>query len=460
MSANPVKPQELMDLRSVMDEGVLGHYRIKVLFLIVATLLCDGYDIAVISYAAPALTTAWQLEPGAMGNAFSAGLAGMILGGACFGMIADVIGRRKTLIVATIISGFATLGTAWAADVDALVIWRFVTGIGIGSIAPVAIVLANEYAPRRVRALVVTLMFFGLGAAGTGTAGLVSTFLVPRYGWEVLFLFGGVLQLAIAALLLSALPESLKFLFVKRPESPELRRIAGKIRSDLSVGPTTKFIWTGESESKGSVPLRLVFAQGRAILTPVLWASMFCAQVVTFALLLWLPTLLQTSGHSPGTVATAMLFHNLLGLAGAVVIARYVDKYGVVALTALPVLGIAIALFIGTADSTGAPMLAAVAAAGFAVQGTLQGLFVVSSFFYPTAVRSTGVGAAIFISRFGSMLGPWLVGLLLSRGASVQTVLHACTIPLLIAAVAIAVLGRLDLRRLRIEQTNALQQEA
>lgn len=433
-----------IDLRSIVDDGKINPYRFRILVLIWLAMLADGYDIAVISFAAPAITAEWGLEKGAMGPVFSAGLLGMILGGAVLGAVGDWAGRRKVMIISAVMTGLGTLGTVMAYDLQSLIAWRFVTGVGIGALAPIGVVMTAEYAPHRVRATVVACMFVAIGAGGTGLAGWLSATAVPVHGWEALFWFGGALPLVFALLAILGMPESLRYLYVRDPSSPRLAAIASRLAPTRNIAPGAAFTWSGEAPSKHKAAFRDLFAGERGPITLILWAMMFCAQVTAYGLSLWLPTLLSAAQVSPADIASTMMMHSLCGMAGGAVISHFIDRHGVVALAALPLVGVPLVIFVGMLGPGSALLAPAAAFAGFSVVGTLMGGLAVSSFFYPTAIRSNGVGAAMFVSRFGSVLGPFLLGVLLTQGAAIQTIFLVCAIPLLLAALMAFILGRLE----------------
>lgn len=436
-------PSQMIDLKLIVDSGPINSYRYGVLLLLLLAMFVDGYDILAMSYAAPVLTQRWHLNRGAMGTVFSIGWLGLIVGGAIMGVLGDWIGRRKPLIISMFFLVVGSAGTALAANMSELTLWRFFAGLSLGAIVPLCTVMVVEYAPENVRATAMASMLVGLGGGGAAVGGWISTKIVPTFGWQALFYFGAAMPLLIGVLLVLYLPESIRYLFTKDAESPRLARIAARLAPKAAIGPQTQLVWTGEARSGRKVPYRLLVSDGRLLLTAALCIAAFCGQMTSVGMVTWLPTLLQGYGLSAGQVAFGMVLSAVGGFVGGVLISRVVDSRGVSVLAIMPLLAIPIMLVIGLNDGRGSWFLPAIAAAGFAVTGGMQGLAAILGFFYPTAIRSNGVGLVIFISRFGAVVSPLVIGALLSRGARLPTIFLDCIVPLFVMLLMIYAVGRL-----------------
>jgi MFS transporter, AAHS family, 4-hydroxybenzoate transporter len=308
-----------------------------------------------------------------------------------------------------------------------------------------------EYAPKSRRAFFATCMFIG-HASGSSLAGLVSALMLQSYGWKILFYIGGIGSLAITLGLALTLPESLRFLVCRRPSSPQIAQIALRLQPDLVIGPQTRFVLSGEREET-KVPYSLLFTEGRYRVTLLLWATFFVAQMILFGMVSWLPTILQASGVSiKGASLTTTMF-TLCGLAAGLFITRAADRRGVWTLAALPLLGLPLFTYIGITSFDNPLLLVAVALSGVAVTGLVMGFSGISGIFYPTAVRSNGVGAALFVSRLGAFVGPMIGAVLMSRGVGLQTIFLGCLALLVLEAVGCILLGRAD--RVRLARNDA-----
>jgi AAHS family 4-hydroxybenzoate transporter-like MFS transporter len=153
--------------------------------------LGDGYDYTAMAFAAPAVIKDMQIERGAMGWVFGAGIVGIMLGSIVFGYVGDRLGRKRAIVIGCLYFGVLTFLTMFVRSLDGLLWMRFIAGIGIGGAVPNAIALINEYSPRRYRATMVIVMFVGF-LLGTGGGGYVAAGLVPSFGWQSVFFIGGV----------------------------------------------------------------------------------------------------------------------------------------------------------------------------------------------------------------------------------------------------------------------------
>src|ERR1700742_1212627 len=211
-----------IDIGDIIDAQTLRVFNIKLLVWSFLMVMADGYDFSAAGFAAPSLIKAWHIQNlAALGPVFSASLVGIALGAPLLGYVADRIGRKTTLITGAVIFGVLTLAATQASGVMPFLILRVLAGIGLGGVMPISIALNTEYAPRRLRATLVTLMFCGF-SVGVGLPGFVAAWLVPSYGWQAIFLIGGLFPLVIAACVAFTLPESAKYLVVQGNRDEEV----------------------------------------------------------------------------------------------------------------------------------------------------------------------------------------------------------------------------------------------
>lgn len=194
--------------------------------------ILDGFDLLAISFAAPTLAKAWQLDPRTLGIVFSSGLLGMTVGSLLLGPAADRIGRRRMIILATAVLGLSTLATAAVTSVLPLILLRGVTGVAIGALLPSLNTLVAEYTPDRRRNLAISFMHLGYPVGGIA-GGFLASRLIPSAGWEAVFVVGGLFTLATLPVLLLGLPESLHYLL--RQDRPRSRAAADKLAARLGI---------------------------------------------------------------------------------------------------------------------------------------------------------------------------------------------------------------------------------
>jgi AAHS family 4-hydroxybenzoate transporter-like MFS transporter len=430
-----------LDLQRLIDERPWSRFQLLAGALCGAIALMDGYDAQSMGYVAPALSADLHIARAALGPLLSSGLAGMVIGALAFGPIADRIGRKPVLIVSTLIFSVMSLATAAATSLETIGLFRILTGVGLGGALPNTIALTSEFTPRKHRATAVTTMMCGF-TLGAAFGGFVAAALISRFGWQSVFVVGGAVPLLIAAVTAVFLPESIRFLVLKRPSDKRLDGYVKKIAP--GIAPYDMLSMGSESHKAGAFVVKELFLEGRARVTLLLWVCFFMNLMLIFFLNSWLPTVITDNGVN---VRTAILITSLFqvgGTVGAIVLGRICDK-GLMSpfnMLCIVYLGAAATtILIGQSGASIAALIVTVTAAGFCVTGGQTASNAVAAGYYPTAIRSTGVGWCLGIGRFGSILGPVLGGALLIS-AGTHTVFWIIAVPALIATTAAFIAGR------------------
>jgi AAHS family 4-hydroxybenzoate transporter-like MFS transporter len=426
-----------LDMQEFLDRQPFHSFHLRLGVLCALAVLMDGFDAQAMGFVAPSLLEQWHISRVALSPILSSGLVGMLAGALLFGPLGDRLGRKRILVFCTLWFGIGSLLTARANSVEPMLWLRLVTGFGLGGAMPNATALTSEYMPRRLRATGVMLMFFGF-SMGAAIGGFVAAGLISRYGWQAVFVVGGLLPLATAAALIVALPESIRFLLLKGGEE---QRVAGLLRKVAPNAPAAASYGRIE-EPKGGFPVSQLFTERRAGTTLLLWVIFFMSLVDLYFLNSWLPTVIHDAGVPLEQAITITALFQVGGAAAAIVLGRVVDRqmsYGVLAWVYA---GAAVCVFlIGLVSGTVAVETAAVFAAGFCVIGGQTCSNSLAAESYPTLLRSTGVGWALGIGRIGSIVGPVLGGLLLSFDWGMRRVFLAAAAPALIASLAAAALN-------------------
>jgi AAHS family 4-hydroxybenzoate transporter-like MFS transporter len=435
-----------VDVAALIDSRRLTALNWQVVVICFFVIFFDGYDISAVAFAGPSLIREWGLTNMALvGSIFSATFVAMIFGGPLFGWIGDRWGRKTAIISASLVIGVFSLATMLATTIPMLLALRFLTGIGIGGLTSNTMAINAEFAPRRVRATMIIIMFTGITLGGA-LPGPVANLLLPHYGWQVLFLIGGITPLVMAGVCAVYLPESIKFL-VARPDRREaavqlLRRLAPA----TVIAPDARLYMADERPAQGFHP-RLLFADGLKAITPLLWVLFFCNQMSFYFVNLWLPTVL-TSAHLPEShAAWAMTLFQVGGTLGGLALMRPVDKFGIVPICVLFCITIPIACSIGYASESEPLLMVVVALAGFCLLGLQFGINAVSVMLYPTPVRSAGSAVATTFGRFGSTAGPVAAGYLIGTHMSLQHLYLFLAAPVSLAAVCCIVMARIHYRQ-------------
>jgi len=398
----------------------------------------DGFDAQAMGYVAPALTAALHIPRSVLGSVISSGLVGMMIGALMSGPIADRVGRKPVLVVSALTFGIGSLFTATAHSVEALTAFRVLTGLGMGGAMPNAIALTSEYMPRRRRAAAVTSMICGF-SLGAALGGFVAASLIPRFGWESVFIVGGGLPILIAAAGFFLLPESIRFLPDKGGEDERARRYLARMAPgavlprDLSPGLDE------QPSGAGAFLVKQLFTEGRAATTALIWVVYSMNLLNLYFLTSWLPTIISDAGTPVRTAILLTALFQVGGIGGTIVLGRVLDRYFSFWILAACYLWAAVSVLLIGRLSASIPVLAfTIASAGLGIIGGQNLSHALTADVYPTRMRSTGVGWALGIGRIGSIVGPILGGLLLVRGTAIRQVFWAAAIPALIATAAAA----------------------
>lgn len=422
---------------SAVIDGSLGPLQRNVVILCGLAAMLDGFDVQCIAFVVPVVAAQWNIPPSSFGIVFAAGLLGLCIGAAILGPFADRYGRRRAIVGALVSFGLCSLMTATSSSLYELMGWRFVTGFGLGGLLPNVFALTAEYAPKRIRTTIITLMFCGF-PAGAVLGGAISAKVIPLFGWKVVFLAGGILPLVLSMLLLFALPESLYFL-VSHSRNPELIvSILRRLRPGLELNVADSFVTSEGQASTASI--RELFADGTRAITLTLWILFFFTLLTLYFLVNWLPVVLRQAGLPLETAIFGTTLLNFGGIAGGLLMARLVDRYGIYNVLFPGYVGSSLGVAAVGLWSDGATSALALAFfAGFFVIGCSFVIAAWASDVYPTTLRSTGVGCSLAVGRIGSIVGPIAGGVLLAGLWTTSQILAIAALPSLLCAAAIAV---------------------
>ena len=398
----------------------------------------DGFDAQAMGYVAPALTAALHIPRSVLGSVISTGLFGMMIGALLSGPVADQVGRKPVLVVCALIFGVGSLLTATATSVEALIGFRVLTGLGMGGAMPNAIALTSEYMPRRRRPTAVIAMICGF-SLGAALGGFVAAALIPRFGWESVFVVGGVVPIAIAVAAFFLLPESIRFLLVKGAQDGRARQYVARMAPDAVI-PRELSPGIDEHQSHGGVfVVKQLFTEGRAAGTAMIWVVYFMNLLNLYFLTSWLPTIISDAGIPVSTAILLTTLFQVGGIGGALVLGRVLDRHlSFWVLAACYLWAAMCVLLIGKVGASVPALAVTIACAGLGIIGGQNASHALTAEFYPTRIRSTGVGWALGIGRIGSIVGPILGGQLLVQGTAIRQVFWAAAVPALIATAAAA----------------------
>jgi MFS transporter, AAHS family, 4-hydroxybenzoate transporter len=434
-----------INLTELMDHCRIGPLQIRVFALCLASLIMDGFDVQVMSFVATTMFAEWNVPPPTLGGLLAWGHAGVLAGAIIFSTLADKIGRRPVLVGATLFYALMTVATAFAQDVEQMRWLRFIAGFGLGSIIPNATALVSEFSPKRTRIAWIMCITVGF-TAGAAISGFVANALIDAFGWRAVFIFGGIVPFVIAILMLVWLPESLQFLAVRGRSRERLASWLKQLDPTLRIDAGTQFT-THETSRKG-IPFWHLFREGRAFVTLLFWIVNFTNILALYSLAGWLPLIFQNlMGYDRGTANLLGTFVQVGGTVGAFGLAWLITRAGFTPMLALTfAVATASVALIGQPGFSLPTLYVIVTIAGWCIVGGQPGLNALASSYYPTYLRSTGVGAGLGVGRIGALVGPLIGGALIAAQWSPQQLLWAAALaPAISTAVIVTlwvVLGR------------------
>jgi AAHS family 4-hydroxybenzoate transporter-like MFS transporter len=298
---------------------------------------------------------------------------------------------------------------------------------------PNAVALTSELSPHRRRATMVMAMFAGF-SIGAALGGLLAAVLIPAFGWRSVFLVGGLVPLALAPLLSVMLPESIRYLTLVGGRDRDVAGLLRQVAPDEVIPSDAHFV-VHEPKLAG-LPVAHLFAEQRSGVTALLWVVFFMSLLDLYLLANWLPTVLHDLGVSVSVAVAIGAMLQVGGVVGTFALGRFIDRFSFRAL-ALTYLCAAVAIAaIGVTGHSTALVTVAIFAAGFCIVGGQIAANALTATYYPTAIRSTGMGWALGIGRVGSIVGPLVGGAMLAAKVGVDTLFAVAAIPALIAAIA------------------------
>jgi AAHS family 4-hydroxybenzoate transporter-like MFS transporter len=452
---------QVFQIEKLVDDQKIGAFNLKLLVLSFLAMFGDGFDISALASAAPELRRVWGVAPQDFSIALSASQFGVLLGAPLLGYFGDRFGRRIAIITGCLIFGFGTLATVLATDLGHMTVLRFLTGIGIGGLMPNAIALNSELSPRRWRATLVVLMFTGI-TVGSGLPGTIQAWLIPVYGWTIMFWIGGLVPIATALLLWFTLPESVKFLALHPERRADLLSTVRRMRPDLTIADDAQFVSAPAPDASGS-GLAQLFGPGLRFITPLLWVCFATALMANFFLNSWLPLIFENNGLTPQEAGVATSLYHYGGSIGGVLVSLLLARFGFSVIALLFMFAAPAIAAMGTPGISYALMASVTTLAGFFVLGAQFGNNATSGLIYPTAFRSRGVGWALGIGRISSIMGPLLGGVLMAMALPLDRLFLIASVPMAIGFLAAAGLVRLCYLRfgsLQIDDTAPVAQKS
>ena len=417
---------------AVLENQRLGALQLRVAVLCALVQMCDGYDLNSVAWAVPSLIHEWHLPPSTFAMAFLWSSIGIMVGALSAGPIGDRFGRRPLLLGSLTLFGIASLLSAVAGSLSVLSLLRFFTGVGIGGGFSGAAALSGDYAPQRLRATMIMATFTGAPIGGF-LGGQIVALLLAQWGWRMIFVLGGIFPLALVPVLVLWLPESPRFLATKKRLSPRNATLLQRLDIASAQSDAIEVAWEN--------PISMLFGQGYALQTVLLWIIFFCSLLNLFLFAYWMPTVLNLIGVSPAQAVSMASLRELGAIFAVLYLGLAIDRIGPE--RALAIHYAAGAVFIGMIALFALPnfvLCVVIFLAGMTIIGSQTGVNGACGKLYPARMRTSGIGWALGIGRLGGIVAPVLGGYLLAIGLPPTRMFLVAGLFALIAAAATSLL--------------------
>ena len=376
--------------------------------------LLDGYDLVVLGTVIPVLTRdhVFGITAGGATTVATAGLVGMTIGAMVIGTLTDYLGRRKVMIASVLLFSLFMIGAALATSFGMLVTFRFLAGLGLGGCLPTAITLVTEFSRRGRAAGAAPFVLTGyhIGAILTALFGL-AVLGGGGHGWRWMFAIGGIPGLILAPLMWRFLPESAVY---------QAERAA-----------------TGRKN-----PVRELFVGGMLRPTIAFWCTSFFGLVLVYGLNTWLPKLMVTAGYPLEQGIGLVLVLNVGAITGLLVSGRVANGAGIRPVTLGWFAAAAVFLALLSIKLPAVPLYIAVFLTGAFVFSAQALVYAYVSVVYPAPNRATGLGWTAGVGRIGAIVGPIIIGALLSADNGYPWGFYVFALVAALGAAAIAMVGR------------------
>lgn len=424
---------EAPDVRQLINQRALSRWQKRLIALCFIVVALDGMDIALMGFIAPTLKASWGVTNHQLGAVISAALIGLALGAMVAGPLADRYGRRVMILLSVLFFGLWTLATAMAQNIEQMMVFRFLTGLGLGAAMPNVGTLVAEYAPERRRSFIITVVFCGF-TFGAASGGFAASWLLPRYDWHSVMFMGGVLPLLVLPFLLRGLPESVRFLISRRAPATRIHAVLERMLPG-AVTPGCDF-HRSEPPAVQHSAVATVLSRRYLFGSTMLWGGYFMGLFLVYLIGSWLPSLINTLGMSVTEAAIVTAMYQAGGTVGSLFAGWLMDRIN--ANLALAIIyfcgGIAI-VALGFSPAQVGLMSGIAFCSGFCFNGANTGMNALSASYYPTHARATGSSWMHGVGRVGAIISAFAGAELLSLGWSFSQIFLLLAIPAVLTSV-------------------------
>ena len=421
-----------INVHDIIDSARFNRFFLSVFLLLHSSLVLAGYGVGVYGVTLTSMRAELSFHDAEIGFLGSTNLWGMMIGALLFGGISDRIGRKNMLLGALGITFVFNGLIFFSSSFVTFAMLRFVAGVGVGAITPLAVSLLSEYSPRQNRTFLLTLLMTGIPTGQLITAMIGLVFLTNQ-GWRFLYLLS-FFGLGLIPLVLFFLPESMRFFLVKEHKCKILHFLR-------KVNPTESFfhedIYQVSAVNRQKISFALLFDRKYIRNTFVLCVAFFCNLYVFYGVSTWLPGLMMERGHAVLSGVTFLAVFLVGNISVAAIVGRFADALETKKIMSFFYLCLVMMIVLLSIDIEGIWLFIFVFLVGGSV-GVAQNMTVaITPQFFPVAFRGTIVGLCSASSRVGSAIAPIVVGLLMQQQMGVSGIFLTFTIPALIGMMAI-----------------------
>ncbi|OLO27903.1 MFS transporter [Alkalihalophilus pseudofirmus] len=416
----------------IISKSKFNRFHFMLLFWCTFIIAFDGYDLVLYGSVVPYLIEEWSISKVQAGAIGSYGYIGVMVGAISFGILADRIGRKNVIILCIVLFSLFTALCGLAPNPEVFSVYRFIAGLGLGGIMPNIIALMTDYSPKTSRSTLVSIVLCGYSVGGM-MAPTLSIFLIPHFGWEIIFWIAGI-PLLLLPIMIKQLPETPNFL-IARGRDQELSNVLKKVSPSFTYNQDDQFEKKTVTENGSSVGQ--LFNNKRGLSTGMIWVTFFMSLLMIYGLNTWLPNLMFEAGYALNSSLTFLIVLNFGAIVGTLIVGRLSDKWGAKKLLVPMYLIGAICLVLLGFRSNMFVLYVLVAVAGACTIGSQNIANAFVSQYYPPSIRSTALGVSSGVGRIGAIIAPTLGGLLLAAALPIQINFLAFAIPGIIAAIAL-----------------------
>ena len=403
-----------MNIISFFEQSKLKPFHILLVLWLFMILMFEGYDVVIYGATIPFLKESWGISDMVAGSIGSYTTIGTAIGAVLFGLYSDRFGRKRIIILTTLLFSIFTMLSGFAPNAIMFTVCRVIAGFGFGGVMPNIASLISEYAPLKYRAAIISFVFCGYSVGAMG-ASFIGQALLPEFGWRPVYWIGAI-PLLFTPFLLKAIPESLDYL-LKNKQHDRIVKVVNKIQ--LSTNATLDFTYQKREQAQKS-PVSALFTKKFAVTTIMFWLACFCTFILMYSLNTWLPTLMLQTGYN---LSSSLMFVAVLqigSIVGTLVLSNFIQKLGfkkvliplyLVGALSLALIGFSTNLYVAYF------LIFLIGAATVGLQN-MSNAFVAA--YYPVETRSAALGSTMAFGRLGSILAPTYVAVLLTMNLQPQ----------------------------------------